>query len=107
MGAAADLLSAVLEPRFSDRSFAYRPGRGARTAVSELLASPRISGGGDHCGYRLVFRHRSGWTGSPQEQIHSSWFIHRICDPRAEPRRNAGVQWRRLRKHAAQRPDDL
>lgn len=64
MGAAADVLSAVLEPHFFDRSFAYRPGRSARTAVSELLASPRISGGvGDHCGYRLVFRHDRSTAG--------------------------------------------
>lgn len=45
MGAAADVLSGVLEPHFSDRSFAYRPGRSARGAVSELLASTRIAGG--------------------------------------------------------------
>lgn len=45
MGAAADALATVLEPGFSDRSFAYRPNRGARQAVNEIACSPRLQSG--------------------------------------------------------------
>jgi RNA-directed DNA polymerase len=43
MGAAAELLSGVLEPTFSDRSHAYRPERGARRAVSEIVGAPDLA----------------------------------------------------------------
>lgn len=45
MGAAADALATVLEPTFSDRSYAYRPNRGARQAVGEIAGSPRLRSG--------------------------------------------------------------
>jgi CRISPR-associated protein Cas1 len=45
MGAAADALATVLEPTFSDRSYAYRPNRGARQAVTEIAGSPRLQTG--------------------------------------------------------------
>jgi len=45
MSSAADVLEGVLEPVFSDRSFAYRPGRSARGAVSEVLAFPGLGEG--------------------------------------------------------------
>lgn len=45
MGAAADTLATVLEPGFSERSYAYRPNRGARQAVNEIAGSPRLKTG--------------------------------------------------------------
>lgn len=45
MGAAAGALGSVLEPYFSDRSFAYRPGRSARGAILELMSSRRMATG--------------------------------------------------------------
>lgn len=42
MGAAAQVLSAVLDPTMSDHSHAYRPNRGARRAICELAAAPDL-----------------------------------------------------------------
>lgn len=45
MAAVADVLGEALDPTFSDRSFAYRPGRGARRAVAELAGGPGLADG--------------------------------------------------------------
>jgi len=45
MASAAESLSAILEPVFSDLSFAYRPGRGAQRAVLRIATDERMKDG--------------------------------------------------------------
>lgn len=45
MAAAADALSTVLEPHFSDLSYGYRPGRGAQRAVIRIATSGKLRDG--------------------------------------------------------------
>lgn len=102
MGAAADVLSAVLEPHFSDRSFAYRQGRSARSAVSELIASPRMAGGwaivADIASYFDTIDHRL-LLGMLREHVADdafvrlvgSWITNPILDSGQEVRPRRGV----------------
>ena len=45
MTSAAESLSSMLEPTFSDLSFAYRPGRGAQRAVLRVATAERLKDG--------------------------------------------------------------
>lgn len=45
MSAATEVLGAVLDPTFSDRSHAYRPERGARTAIAAIAGAPGLAEG--------------------------------------------------------------
>jgi group II intron reverse transcriptase/maturase/CRISPR-associated endonuclease Cas1 len=97
MGATADVLSTILEPTFSDRSYAYRPGRGARQAVADLVGSPHLSEGwaliADIASYFDNIDH-SLLLAMLREHVADDAFVRLVSQWLTNPARDAGQEAR-------------